>query len=91
MSRQRKILAELYFTSSTPHGADKLVGIVAAETDEHLPQEERTWQSYLAVVTGTDQKQDAQLAANYGQKLSAEQAIGFFPQFEIEKYKTYSE
>lgn len=72
-----------------PAQQGRMVGIVAAVTEEHLPAEERTWCAYTGIISfPLAEDMDAQLLANVGAKLSADQARGFFPDQDITKYKS---
>ena len=55
------------------------IGIVAVERDAG-------WCAYIGIVPGTDEETDAQYVADWGEKLTEEEAVGFFPSL---KNKTY--
>jgi len=59
------------------------VGIIAVET--YTDQ----WKAYIGVGYGRDKHIDEQNVARYGSSLSPEEAQGFFPNLDIEKYKPY--
>lgn len=64
------------------------VGFVAYETDEHLPEEDRSWCAVVGVVFGSESEYvDSQNIAAWGMKLSWQEAAPFFPELDINKYK----
>lgn len=71
-----KILSSLWWTN-----VDGCIGVVAVETfvDE--------WKAYIGIGFGYSQEGDEQRVAMLGCGLRPEQAHGFFPRFDIEKYK----
>jgi len=79
----RKIIGAVYKTAG--HYAFKQVCIayVASELDNG-----GTWQAYVCVVLGDNQRIDEQYTCNHGAKLSRSEASGFFPHLPITKYKT---
>lgn len=94
----RKILSDRWYSQNDPK--HPTIGIVAAETDSHLPEDERTWCAYIGAgksnvldyvlpeQLGATQEQDRQFICDNGGKLLAQEAIGIFPHLDIKKYKT---
>ena len=74
--------------STWKHPAGKVqIGIAAVETDAHLMPGQRTWQAYIAAVDTGDKETDLVFIANFGAKLTAQEAHGFFPKLDIKNYK----
>jgi len=66
------------------------LGIVAAETDEHLMPGQRTWRAYIGSIPTKETRErseDEQDIAEQGAMLSAQEAAGFFSNLDIKKYK----
>ncbi len=61
--------------------AKKTVGIVAVELAEG------TWCAYIGVADGKDAKADARDIADYGARLTKQEALAFFPHLKDMKYK----
>jgi len=61
---------------------EKSVGIIAVEVDGG-----KKWIAYIGVAEGLSEKQDAERIVNWGAKLSAVEAIAFFPYLKAEDYK----
>lgn len=78
----RILLAWRWFTDTS--GAT--IGVVAARTGTHDP-ERGEWMAYLGCAPGLDSDADRHFVVDFGVKLSAEQAHGFFPQLDASKYK----
>lgn len=83
---KRKILGSIYKTVGHWALPQQMIAYVAAETDQHLPKP--TWQAYVCIVEGQDEKEDEQWTCHHGAKLSRLEAAGFFPKLDIKKYKT---
>lgn len=62
-----------------------LVGIVAISNHPH----DQTWKAYIGArpAQNLSQKKDEVYIANFGTKLTREEAQGFFPSLDPEKYK----
>ena len=72
------VVNSVYFTPRYGNS----IGVVAVQYD-------RYWQAYIGVVTGENDKSYDDLGlAKYGVKITAEQAHGFFPELDINQYKT---
>lgn len=73
-----KILRWRWLT--TPMG---VIGIVAIETRQGTQE----WKAYIGVGLGINQKADEQQIAAMGASLEPQEAHGFFPSLDIERYK----
>ena len=62
---------------------DGCVGVVAIQTFED------EWKAYIGLASGFHQEMDEQHVAACGNGLAPEEAHGFFPYLDIEKYKAY--
>lgn len=94
---KRKVLSDRWYSQADPKFP--IIGIIAAETDAHLPEAERTWCAYIGTgksivldyvlpeQLGSTQEQDRQHICNNGGKLQREEAAGIFPHLDIAKYK----
>lgn len=71
-----EVLASKWFTS-----VDGCIGVVAVETFTN------EWKAYIGIADGYNQQGDEQHIAMYGSGLLPEEAHGFFPHLNIEKYK----
>lgn len=63
----------------------KKVGVVAVDYPES-----GYWQAYIGVSRGWQEEADVHNIAEWGSKLTWQEAQGFFPTIDITKYKTYS-
>jgi hypothetical protein len=91
MISEYKILDTLWFTNVTvtrftPYD-DSCIGVVAVETYEPTGE----WKAYIGMGAGVNKSTDEQQIARHGSGLLPQQAQGFFPNLDIEKYKKYRE